>query len=270
MTWEVLSVMTVQAVEMMPEQSVSLLNSSGNFPALIICEHASNYIPKIYCGLGLNESERVSHIAWDPGADVVALELSKLFNAPYIRGEISRLVYDCNRPPEAAGAMPEKSEIFVVPGNQNLSTDERASRVANVYEPFKNCITNLLRERADIKAIITIHSFTPVYNGKTRDVELGILHDDDTRLADELLEVAPECSNMTTRRNSPYGPSDGVTHTLKLHGISNKLYNVMIELRNDLLTTDEACARVAGELYSMLQAALLKLGLAAPNTETAI
>ena len=88
---------------------VSLINEEGRFPALIVCEHASSHIPDIYGDLGLNNEALRSHIAWDPGAGEVAIHLSKLLDAPYVRGEISRLVYDCNRPPEAVDAMPARS-----------------------------------------------------------------------------------------------------------------------------------------------------------------
>ena len=53
-----------------------------------------------------------------------------------------------------------------------------------------------------------------------------------------------------------YGPEHGVTHTLKRHGLENGLLNVMIEVRNDLLPTQDACRGVADELYDLLTNAL--------------
>ena len=87
--------------------------------------------------------------------------------------------------------------------------------------------------RATPQAIVTIHSFTPVYFGKHRSVEIGILYDRDTQLADALL--SQDWGPFKVRGNDPYGPEDGVTHSLKLHGLSRGLPNVMIEVRNDLL-----------------------------------
>jgi predicted N-formylglutamate amidohydrolase len=93
--------------------------------------------------------------------------------------------------------------------------------------------------------LVTIHSFTRVFNGVSRDVELGILCDSDERLADEMLARAPGLTDMLTAKNDPYGPADGVTHTLKEHALGNGLLNVMIEVRNDLIATHEDQQAVA-------------------------
>ena len=97
-----------------------------------------------------------------------------------------------------------------------------------------------------------MHSFTPVYFGKPRAVEIGILHDADTRLADAMLAAAGEKSLYDTRRNEPYGPEDGVTHTLKEHGLANGLPNVMIEVRNDLIKDEAGQGVVADYLTGLL------------------
>lgn len=232
--------------------SVSSFNNEGSFPAIIICEHASNFIPTQFENLGLPAEILNCHVAWDPGADEVAHHLSNLLDAPYVKGEVSRLVYDCNRPPEASDAMPEKSEIYEILGNKNLSKDERTQRIEQVYLPFRNHIRDLIKGSKAIEALITIHSFTPTYNGKTREVEIGILHDEDTRLADVMLSLADKHTQLITMRNEPYGPQHGVTHTLREHGISNNLLNVMIEIRNDLLTSSEQCETVAKMLHELL------------------
>jgi predicted N-formylglutamate amidohydrolase len=83
-----------------------------------------------------------------------------------------------------------------------------------------------------------MHSFTPVYKGTQRQVEIGLLHDSDSRLADAMLELAPTQTGCVVRRNEPYGPQDGVTHTLKEHALPKTLPNVMIEVRNDLIQTE--------------------------------
>ncbi|MGI9351002.1 MAG: N-formylglutamate amidohydrolase [Rhizobiaceae bacterium] len=235
---------------------VSLLNGDGKSPVLIVCEHASNRIPCQYSDLGLSTRKLKSHIAWDPGADKVASYLSKLFDAPYVRGDISRLVYDCNRPPSAIDAMPSRSEIFDVPGNMNLEDIERRQRIQKVYLPFHQCLEDALATSELNCALITIHSFTRVYNGQDRDVELGILHDKDSRLADAILSAASVFTSLNVQRNQPYGPENGVTHTLREHGLKNGLLNVMLEIRNDLLTTSEQCGKIAEMLHGLLLHAL--------------
>ncbi|MGB0843517.1 MAG: N-formylglutamate amidohydrolase [Alphaproteobacteria bacterium] len=237
-------------------QVVRLIEGASDAPFLFVCEHASNHIPTEFEQLGISDEVAVSHIAWDVGGDAITRQLADTFNSPAVLSNISRLVYDCNRPPEAVDSMPEKSEIFTVPGNLGLSGDQRAERVKKYYSPFKQQVADALASFDVEPVLVTIHTFTPVYKSKKRDVRLGILHDDDTRFADCMLNAAANQGVAGTQRNQPYGPADGVTHTLKVHGISNGLANVMIEIRNDLTRTDEQCREQAHMLESLLSAAL--------------
>lgn len=249
--------------------AVEVINRGGEGPVVLLCEHASHHVPERYDGLGLAPGDRLSHAAWDPGALGVARELSRLLDAPLIASRVSRLVYDCNRPPEAVSAMPARSEAIDVPGNHDLSPDQRAEREATVYRPFCDAVGEVLdgrRVRQSPTALVTVHSFTPVFHGNTRAVEIGVLHDTDARIADAMLDHAATLPHRRVRRNEPYGPADGVTHSLRLHGIDRGLPNVMIEIRNDLLATEADQAALAREVHQMLTAALTAQTLA--NQET--
>lgn len=182
----------------------------------------------------------------------VSQALSKSLNATLISARFSRLVYDCNRPPEAAGAMPVKSEVFLIQGNRDIPPVQRAARIREIYEPFVSAVKTEIAKRS-ATVLVTIHSFTPIYYGEKRKVELGVLHDQDSTFADAILN-APTTLNM--QRNQPYGPEDGVTHTLKLHALPNGLLNVMIEIRNDLIATPDDQQKVANELSNMITQAL--------------
>jgi predicted N-formylglutamate amidohydrolase len=244
------------------DAAFEIYNGAGRGSALILCEHASHHIPQRYGDLGLAEADRLSHAAWDPGARAVALALADALNAPLIASCVSRLVYDCNRPPEAASAMPEKSELIEVPGNRGLTDQQRQERVETVYQPFVEAVSKMVetRKAAGLQtALITVHSFTPVYYGTPRAVEIGILHDSDSRLADAMLAAAPALPSRRVERNEPYGPQDGVTHSLQLHGLNKGLANVMIEVRNDLLRNPEEEAQMAEELLTLLRPALAAL-----------
>lgn len=246
----------------LPDRAVDVWNATGSGEVLVLCEHASNHIPARYEGLGLSEEDRISHAAWDPGALAVAKGLSAALDAPLVASCVSRLVYDCNRPPEAPSAMPAKSELIEVPGNRNLDAAARAERVATVYDPFCAAVAKVIADRKAAgreTMLVTIHSFTPVYYGSPRSVEIGILHDDDTRLADAMLDAAPALPHRQVERNAPYGPQDGVTHSLVLHGQDNGLANVMIEIRNDLLRTPEQETTMTEELLCLLRPALATL-----------
>lgn len=242
-----------------PGQAVETLNATGQSPVVILCEHASNHIPARYHDLGLSPEDRVSHAAWDPGARDVCLCLSAVLDAPVVASCVSRLVYDCNRPPDSPGAMTARSETIEIPGNRALSEAERQERIESVYRPFCAAVDGLLDTRAarmQPSMIVTLHSFTPVYFGARRNVEIGILHDADSRLADAMLDAAKELPHRIVARNSPYGPSDGVTHSLIRHGLGRGLANVMIELRNDLIRDAAGVAALSNEVLRLLSPAL--------------
>ena len=229
-----------------------LVNGDGRTPYVLVCEHASNRLPKSLGTLGLPESELQRHIAWDIGAEQVARLLSRLIDAPLVLQRYSRLAYDCNRPPDSADAMPEISETTHIPGNRNLSSDEKLRRTREIYRPFHATVADLLDRRAaegTESMVVTIHSFTPVYKGKPRAVELGILHDRDTDLADKLITSFP---TVDARLNEPYGPEDGVLHTLNLHAAPRGLRHAMIEIRNDFLLDERGQVEWAERLSAAL------------------
>lgn len=238
-----------------------VFNAGGASPVLLVCEHASNAVPARYDDLGLSAEELSSHVAWDPGADIVARAVAQSLDAALVAARVSRLVYDCNRPPEESGAMPEKSEVFEIPGNKDLTEDQKRERVENIYLPFKQSLSDVIIAGAHLKVMVTIHSFTPVYFGRQRDLHIGILHDSDSRLAEAMLKTAGDFTNLDVRRNEPYGPEDGVTHTLIEHGLRHGLLNVMIEIRNDLLAAEQDQKIIADLLANWIAAACEKIGV---------
>jgi len=220
------------------EGAAIAVNTGGRSPYVLICEHASNLIPKQLGALGLPPAELQRHIAWDIGAERVARLLARLIDAPLVLQRYSRLVYDCNRPPDSPDSMPEISETTQIPGNRALTPAARLDRIRGIYRPFHAAVADLLDTRAAEgvgSLVVSIHSFTPVYKGKQRSVELGILHDRDTSLSSKLIKSFP---NIDARLNEPYGPKDGVLHTLNLHAAPRGLKHAMIEIRNDLIDSE--------------------------------
>ena len=236
------------------DSPVRVLNENGRGGVLLVCEHASRHIPARYKELGIDPQWRESHAVWDPGALEVAKQLSEGLDAPVVYGCLSRLVYDCNRAPNSESAIVERSEMVEVPGNKCLSGDQREERINSVYRPFRARVEQMLARVP--MALITIHSFTSVYHGKKRDTEIGILHDQDSRLADTLLEYASSATHRLVERNKPYGPQDDVMHSLRTYGVSNNLPNAMIEVRSDLISDIDGVKAISTELLAMI-----KLGL---------
>ncbi len=246
------------------EGVVEVINPQGTSDIVLVCEHASSFIPSEFHDLGLDAEARASHIAWDPGALDVARTMSKVFDAALVAQRISRLVYDCNRPPEASAAVPEVSEKYTVPGNAGLTPAQRRDRAERFYLPFHHALAAFIEARIAAghqPVIVTVHTFTPVYLGVRRDVEIGILHDADERLAKAVLAAAAREPGCLVRRNDPYGPADGVTHTLIVQAMSRGLLNVMIEVRNDLVADEAGGQRIGRLLAGWVTAALADPGV---------
>lgn len=248
--------------------AVEVIDVDGAADIVLICEHASNAVPRSLNALGLDPDVLESHVAWDPGAAGVAREMAMALQAPLVLQRFSRLVYDCNRPPTARSAMPARSEVFDIPGNIDLDDAARTARIEALYRPFRESVAGLLDRQMGLPrqmgagvmpAVVTLHSFTPVFHGRPRSVELGFLHDTDTRLADAMLDLAIDWMDLEVRRNEPYGPEDGVTHTLQVDAIARGLPNVMIEIRNDLITTPERQAPMAARLAGLVGEAVRRL-----------
>ncbi len=240
-----------------PVFAIENQNAAGEI--LLVCEHASNHFPKAYGNLGLSDADRQSHIAWDPGALGLARGLARGLDAALVFATVSRLIYDLNRPPHAPGAMPHKSEVYEIPGNAGISPEERRRRTDNVYLPFHTALHGEIARRIALgraPAIVTIHSFTPFFFGKRREVEFGVIHDADPDFARSVVTGAKAQTNLRTELNQPYSAADSVTHTLRLQATPYGLKNVMLEVRSDLIATPEAEDEIADRLVPVLRAAL--------------
>lgn len=236
-----------------------VFNAAGNAALIMVCEHATNRVPAALGDLGLGAGDLASHIAWDLGAATLARRIAIDLDAPLVMPRFSRLVYDCNRPFSAADAIPERSESCPVPGNTGLSAADRRARFDEFYVPFRDTVTAVIdgqTAHGPAPAMVTIHSFTPVYLGVPRTTELGVLHDEDATLAGKLLARATAATGLRAEANSPYGPADGVTHTLKTHALPRGLPNAMLEVRNDLIADAAASASMADALVRLLREAL--------------
>lgn len=241
------------------EFAPTIENASAAGPVILVCEHASSALPLPWGDLGLSPEQGRAHIAWDPGALEVARGLMRRLDAVLIHAPVSRLIYDCNRAPDMAGAMPARSEIHDIPGNAALSPEERLTRTRAIYLPWAAGLHGLIAARIALgrrPVIVTVHSFTPVYFGQPRAVEFGIIHDADPRLAQALLTAAQRLTPLKAALNQPYSAADDVTHTLRLQATPYGLPNAMLEIRNDLIASASACDAMAETLAPVINMGL--------------
>lgn len=252
------------ATDALASSPMEVLNRHGRGPVLLICEHASRFIPDAFHGLDLHERDQDRHIAWDLGALDLARELSTMFDAPLVHATYSRLLLDLNRPTDAIDSIVLESEGTTIPGNAGLDARHREQRRLRIYEPFHAELDALVDRRLAeglATVVVSIHSFTPRYHGVDRPWHVGVISRHDRRLAEPLLAALRAHPDMCIGDNLPYGPQhDGVYHSLERHGEARGLPGVMIEIRNDLLGDASACKQWAQKLGLALEAALHGLG----------
>lgn len=218
-------------------QVVEVANAGGSSPFVLVCDHASNFIPERYGDMGLTETERLSHIAWDPGALEVSRALSARLDAPLVASHVSRLVIDANRDVASPGLFWTLSEATRIAANENLDTDERRHRIDSYYRPYHDAIAALLDERqrqGRESILVCVHSFTPAFLGVARPWEIGLIHGRDDGLTRALQSaLAANEPTLTIGWNEPYSALTGVTFTLEHHGDARGIEATMLELRND-------------------------------------
>ena len=151
-----------------PDEGPAIEMRQGDGPFVVACEHASNRLPRTLGNLGLSQADLVRHIAWDPGAADVADGLAARLGGDLLKQRFSRLAIDCNRAPELPDAIAVLSEDTTIPGNLGLSAEAWENRVAAFWAPFHAALETLVDRRLRARrptALVTVHSFTPVYRG---------------------------------------------------------------------------------------------------------
>jgi predicted N-formylglutamate amidohydrolase len=250
------------SVKPFAEEAVVVDNRDGAGPFVIVCDHASNFIPREFDSLGLASSELSRHIAFDPGALGVSKQMSSRMDAPLVRSTASRLLIDCNRPLDAPDLITTVSEVTRIPGNADLNEEQRQERIGRFYTPFHEAIQSVAMPRLKSgmqPGFIAVHSFNPTYRGVARPWEIGLIFDEGSDWALAMAEMLRAEFGFNVGLNEPYSPQDRVYHTLSLHARSQGLPAVMIEVRNDEISTEiqqiqwgELLSRVAKTAFEAL------------------
>jgi predicted N-formylglutamate amidohydrolase len=215
---------------------VQVLREAGTSDFFLTADHAGRAIPQALGDLGVPESERRRHIAWDIGIAAVTERLSELLDATAVLQNYSRLVIDCNRDPSWPTAMPEISEHTPIPGNAALSAADKSARVAAIFIPYHDRIRTLLDARAQRRTIlVAMHSFTPSFKGERRAMHVGMLYNKDARLARILLDLLRREGDLIVGDNAPYAVTEDSDYGIPTHGEKRGLAHVEVEIRQDLI-----------------------------------
>ena len=241
---------------------VRVIREMGSSPFVLTADHAGRRIPAALGDLGVSESERSRHIAWDIGIAGVTACLADRLDAAAVLQEYSRLVIDCNRDPSWPSAMPDISEYTLIPGNRGLTDVQRQARADAIFHPYHDRITHLLDARlaaGQRTIIVAMHSFTPVFKGEARAMEVGVLYHQPTRLALTLLDLLRAEDGLTIGENAPYALTPDSDYSIPFHAERRGLEHVEIEIRQDLITSPEGQAAWADRFSRLLGTALTLL-----------
>jgi predicted N-formylglutamate amidohydrolase len=221
---------------------VRIVNPKGASSFLLIGDHAGNRVPSMLGSMGLSNNALERHIAWDVGTVGLGVQLAVMLDAVFIRQVYSRLVIDCNRDPSAPDAIPAISDGTIIPANEDLNGMARLVREVAIHRPYQDAIAREVakRDAAGRRTIlVSLHSFTPSMDGFDRPWEIGILHGGgDTSFAKAVLRSLAERGDLIVGDNEPYA-MDGIDHTIPLHAFADARHYVEIEVRQDLLVSDE-------------------------------
>jgi predicted N-formylglutamate amidohydrolase len=241
---------------------VRVLRETGTSDFFLTADHAGRAVPRRLQRLGVPDPEWDRHIAWDIGIAGVTERLSALLDATAVLQVYSRLVIDCNRDPSWPTAMPEVSEHTPIPGNVGLTEADKAARVAAVFAPYHNRITELLDARAAAgrrTILVAMHSFTPVFKGESRAMEVGVLFEHDDRLALIMLDLLRAEGDLTVGENQPYALAGNSDYGAPVHGDQRGLVHVEIEIRQDEIASEAGQLAWAGRFARLLAAADIRL-----------
>jgi predicted N-formylglutamate amidohydrolase len=232
------------AVEMTSkiDEAFEVVRGGDRAAVILTCEHASERLPAPWRWPAGDERLVGTHWAFDPGAAELTRELAARLGAVAILSRFSRLLSDPNRAEDEPSLFRDLAEGAKVQLNAAVEAADRQRRLALYYRPFHAAID---REVAATSAhtLLSVHSFTPLYEGQRRWLEVGVLFDRDEELG-LLLVAAFDRAGFHVRPNEPYSGKDGLIHSAATHAAKRDLRAVEIEVRQDLAVVPAFRARV--------------------------
>lgn len=206
---------------------------------LLTCEHAGNEIPDEFQHLFRNNLQILStHRAMDFGALEFAKRIAGILHSPLFHCTATRLLIDTNRSLRHPKVFSEFSS--------SLTDEDRAWLIRNIYrsyrEPVERNIRTWIQSGASVLHL-SVHSFTPVLEGRERNADIGLLYDpsriEEKKLCRFLQSALKRYTGLRIRCNYPYlGRSDGFTTALRKTYTPPKYLGIELELNQSLLMNE--------------------------------
>lgn len=228
---------------------------------LVTCEHAVNVVPQRWQHLFRDNPEiLMTHRGWDQGAAELARFLAGELSAPCFMALVSRLLLDHNRSPHNRALWSEFS--------RELPVQEKTLLLDDYYRPFLEQASHWIAERqmnGERVIHVSVHSFTPVLDGKARDLDIGLLYDtnrsDEAFLADiwksRLTAGNPE---LKVRFNVPYrGRSDCHQRSYRELYKSGAYQGIELEINQNLVSAQPGWNDIKKLLADSLREAMIEM-----------
>ena len=207
------------------------------YHVLITCEHGGNEVPRRYASLFRGHERRLeTHQGYDPGALATGRLFARRLDAPFFYATTTRLLVDLNR---TAGAKTRFSNI-----TRSLPESERAEILRRHYQPHWDRIWAEVErgaKRGRTVLHIASHSFTPIWKGRKRMCDVGILFDPRREPAARLarawqLSLQSAQPDAIVRRNYPYrGWTDAMTTEFSRRLPPSRYIGIELEANQGLL-----------------------------------
>jgi predicted N-formylglutamate amidohydrolase len=243
-------------VEHVESEAVDVYRREGENPSVLLTsEHASARLPQGWTW-ALHDQRLVdSHWAYDLGAAELTRELARDLGASAILSRFSRLLADPNRDLDAHDLFRREADGQPVHLNQNVDAAERARRIGDYWEPYHAAIDQELCA-TNAPVLLSVHTFTPNYQGERREVEVGVLFDDPEEREAEVLRDVIAKHGFDTRMNEPYSGRGGMMYAANRHARKHQRLALELELRQDLAVDAQARERLSRAIRQALDTIL--------------
>lgn len=238
-----------------PRPAYRLLRRRLLTPLLLTCEHASSALPR---GLRARRPDAEilgTHRGLDLGAWEVARCLSAMLRATAVGGRYSRLVVDLNRAPGDSTLVPSQVDGRPLSFNQRLTPREVGRRVLRYHAPYHSEIDRQVARRVwrGVRPLLlSVHSFTPVLEGRAREFDLGVLYAEGRELGRGFAALLGR-RGFTVALNRPYSGRRGFIYAAARHGANYLIPYLELEVNQALLRDEAAARRVALRISPALE-----------------
>ena len=227
--------------------------SIGSF--LFSCEHASNHLPSDVPKNERDDFFLQTHWGIDIGAAQVLRHLSDFSQSEGILATHSRLWMDLNRASSRSDIIRLETEGHFLSFNQNLHPDQIRERFEKVYYPFHQAFDQMVKARLNNPQpviLLSIHSFTPIWEGCLRSMDMGVLFDDWAALAHTFKDLLVQ-QEFFTELNQPYTGKNGLMYSVQQPGRKYNIPHLELEINQALISTPERCLHIAQKIWLALQ-----------------